>query len=83
LWFVQRGTLCCGEFSFFLKKFQTMKANLKVILSVVGLAALQTEVLGLPAKAGHPNRQRRSLPCCAEEPIRLASTGSPWRVLCR
>jgi hypothetical protein len=61
LWFVQRGTLCCGEFSIFLKKFQTMKANLKVILSVVGLAALQTEVLGLTAKAGHPNRQRRSL----------------------
>jgi hypothetical protein len=30
-----------------------MKPNIKVILSVVGIAGLQTEVLGLTAKAGH------------------------------
>ena len=60
-----------------------MKTNLKVILSVVGVAALQTELLELTAKAGYPNRQHRGLPCCAEEPIRLTWTGSPRRVLSR
>jgi hypothetical protein len=30
-----------------------MKPNLKVILSVTGVVAPQTEVLGLTAKAGH------------------------------
>jgi hypothetical protein len=80
--FEQRGTVCCGKCSF-LKKFQMMKANLKMILSVVGVAARQTEVLGLKANAGHSTRQHRSLPCCAEEPIRLTWTRSIWRVLSR
>jgi hypothetical protein len=45
--------LRCGECTDFLKEFQTMKPNLKVILSVAGVAARQTEVLGLTAKAGN------------------------------
>ena len=53
LWFVQRGKIVLRGMLHFLKEFQTMKPNLKVILSVAGVAARQTEVLGLTAKTGH------------------------------